>query len=153
MENDGEQVETGAYLHLKILPTAVRERLGRTVGEAMRKISDPKCSAEGRVAAADSFSKCVREAAALALHETEGFEIQLGDPKAVELFHDVFPDAVPGDWVTLDGKWTPEIKKRLFDDQIEIATGVSNAHGRLAASKATEEAVIEEGKDRRSATS
>jgi hypothetical protein len=64
-----------------------------------------------------AFRKASYEKAAFALVDSRGIEIEVGDDPAARFYSRITKEtANVGDAISLDGKWLPEIKDRIFND-------------------------------------
>lgn len=118
-ENGEKVLDYGKPVRVRVHAlTKDEERKARTAAFGTRKTS--KINQETWVRSADRGEAHTREAAILALEETENFNVDLaGNAKAEELFGK-FPrtkakhEKARESEVCFDGQWTPDVKRAYF---------------------------------------
>jgi len=134
---DGEPIK-GVSVWLRLLPKALSEQLIRP---AMRK-----ARGKDEDVAEEAISRWMREHTAKALVDTRGFEWGFDDQGAVDIYVAFFPGLKAGEVVSLDGKWTEDLKARFLIDNPAVVALLIDAYKRLATVGAEEKREEDEGK-------
>jgi hypothetical protein len=129
---------------IRPLPPGEERRIENKYLGRERKVT---FTTEGRqtITNADKNVEYHAERALLALVDTRGADITIGDAGAAELWAKALGESVSvGQTIVLDGRWTKDVKEQAFADAPEVAMWISLKAASLRVRAAKEEAKKEE---------
>lgn len=141
---------SGVFVLLRQLPKSTAEKLSRPLQIRARRLNEKSTDAELNRLEEDT-KRFKRESVSLTLADTRGMKWKFAGASAVKRYSAILGGVVDGDPVSLDGKWTEQLKDAIFADEPWLLDVVVDAYVRMTAISAQQEREAEEGKGETSA--
>ena len=149
-EDPGEWVfwrnddDTKAPIRFRVrrVPAAVDRRLRV---EHTRGVRAEKAGKRALSAVVEQVQEQIRDRAMYALMDSAGFAIIIGGPTAAEVYSSILGSPVtPQQEVSLDGRWTDDVRKHVLASMPALAEWLSRQANRLSGAEADEEEFLGE---------
>lgn len=144
LDHAGEPL--GADVFLRVLPKDVKSKLAGPVQDR-KTLLEKNDTAENRKRLEAALEKWQTDLLLAAFVDSEGVGVDILGEASASAYAPFFPGVKDGDYVVCDGKWTEDLKRRVFGDRPDFAALVLAAHLRLEAIDAGEQKEIEAGKE------
>lgn len=142
---------SGVFVLLRQLPKSTAEKLSRPLQIRARRLNEKSTDAEFNRLEEDT-KRFKRESVSMTLADTRGMKWRFTGASAVKRYSAILGGGVvDGEPVSLDGKWSEQLKDAIFADEPWLLDVVVDAYVRMTAISAQQEREAEEGKDETSA--